>query len=391
MNNLTEELLNEIRRRGGLRLPEHTDPWTRHLISQAKKLIEFQRVRFAAMYFEGRGLNLHAAIYNSPSPAAFSSLPKKDRSSRDVLIGISYGYVYNAACLASFMLSRRDMFVEVGACQNEMARLPLNWIPSKMVDSDIHPMKPNCPVREAFSFFLLSRFIENVFMHEVSHLVRGHNGLIREAAGGGSGEGGSSEQSPTPPVLTALSMQALEFDADLGSIEESLDFSRAIEKAFLNGKMSGSKPSVRQAYKCLNLDLKHAAKYIFIAMYLPLRMLGHSTWCREFQESLGHPTALIRMIFLVFIFGNYILAEEIYGMTPDEAKELAFEWAGECEHMYMTIQNQDPDPEGFVCAWKSPDALQYMNDIEAEYGRLEPLLSPHVIEFSFKNVVGGCG
>lgn len=342
------------------------------------------------MYFEGAGLNLRAVIYNSPRPGAFSSLPKNDLLSRDVLIGISYGLVYNAACLASFMLSRRDMFVEVGECHKEMVALPLNWIPSEMVGSDIHPMKPACPVREAFSFFLLSRFIENVFMHEVSHLVRGHNGLLREVAVGMSGRCSSSTRSPASPVLTALSMQALEFDADFGSIEESWNYSHAIRRAFVTGKIPEHKAGVSQALACLHVDLKQAAKYIFIAMYLPLRMVGNASWCREFQDSLGHPTPLIRMLVLVNMFGSVFLAEECYELTPDEAKELALEWAGECEKIYMAIQNQDANPDGFISVWKSPEASRYMHDVTTEYERLEPFLLPHVIEFTFENGVGGC-
>lgn len=77
------------------------------------------------------------------------------------------------------MLSRGDMFAEVGAASLEGDGTPLPYIPSNLAGSDIIPSRPKCDVRKNFSIFFLVKFIESVFMHEVSHLVRGHVGYVR--------------------------------------------------------------------------------------------------------------------------------------------------------------------------------------------------------------------
>jgi hypothetical protein len=378
-DNFPQELLSIIESRGGVMLPEHTDPWTRHLISQARSSINIQKNRIEAMYFKENGLSLHAAVFNSLSPEAFSSISSKERSDGGTLIGISYGFVFNAACLVSLMLGRNDMFLEVGDPKMEKSGSALTYIPSNLANSEIHPVQPKCPVRKAFSAFLLAKFIDSVFFHEAAHLIRGHLGLVRE-----NGAVVWTERHKEAIKLPPLAKQALEFDADIGAIEESCNYFFTLRERILEGKLSDPDISITKALMCLNVDVVRAAKYIFMSMYLPLRMFEVDHWMLKSQEPLSHPTQPIRMLCLVYTFSDSMLTDESFGFTPEQAKETAFAWAIECERNYMALQDREIAPNGLASAWNSPETCQYIDSIRSEYLRLEPLIAPHVIEFSFK-------
>ncbi|WP_155769844.1 hypothetical protein [Burkholderia vietnamiensis] len=378
-DNLPQDLLSIIERRGGVILPEHTDPWTRHLISQATSSIEIQRNRIEAMYLKENGLSLHAAVFNSLSPEAFSSISSEENSNGDALIGVSYGFIFNAACLVSLMLARNDMFVEVGDPTIEKSDVALSYIPSNLADSGIHPAQPNCPIRKAFSVYLLSKFIDSIFFHEATHLIRGHLGLVRK-----NGVAIWAEKDQGAVKLPPLARQALEFDADSGAIEESCDYFFLLREKIVNGILSSPDASIAKALALLNSDIVQAARYIFMSMYLPLRMFEVDFWMLESQEPLSHPAQPIRMLFLVYIFSVSVLSDDFFCLSPEKAKETALEWAIECERNYMALQDRELAPDGLASAWNSPEASQYIDSIRAEYLKLEPLLAPHVIEFSFK-------
>lgn len=377
MSVFPQELVDVIASRGGLDSPTHSDPWTRHLISQGTSAIEIQRKRIEAIYFKTNGLSLHSAIYNSLVPGAFSYLSRQDNPERRALVGISYGFIYNAACLASLMLGRNDMFTEVGSPQKEVLRSPLSYIPSNLADSEIHPIRPNCPIRRAFSAFLLARFVESVFMHEVAHLVRGHLGFISKTDALSWSEGDEASLG-----LESLTKQALEFDADTGAVEESCNYFLVIREQLLTGKLRAHDNTTLDALKCLNSDLFQGAKYVFMAMYLPLRMFEVHHWERKSQADQSHPRPPIRMLYLMFNFGLGVLSDEIFGLNPELAKETVLRWAHECEKNYMALQDLDIDPRGLASAWNSNESAKYIESIHTELSRIEPLLAPHVIKSS---------
>ncbi|WP_152603469.1 MULTISPECIES: hypothetical protein [Burkholderia] len=379
MDNIPQDLLTIIQERGGVILPEHTDPWTRHLISQAKSAIDNQKNIIEAMYFKNNGLTLHATVFGSLSPEAFSSISSNEKSRGDMLIGISYGFIFNAACLVSLMLARSDMFTEVGDPGMEKADIVLSYIPSNLADSGIHPVQPNCPIRKAFSVYLFAKFIDSVFFHETAHLIRGHLGLARE-----NGAAIWTEKDKGTIKLSSLGRQALEFDADSGAIEESCNYFFALREQIIKGNLSGPNVPITKALELLNSDVVRSAKYIFMSMYFPLRMFEVDRWTLELQAPLSHPTSPIRMLFLVYIFSDSVLSDEFFCFTPEQAKEAVFEWAIECERYYTALQDIEIAPDGLASAWKSPEASQYIDSIRSEYAKLESLLAPHVIDFSFK-------
>lgn len=361
--------------RGGLEFPSHPDAWTRHLISQVASGLEQYRKRIEQRYFDGLGMQLRCGIYNDLKARAFSALSSQAQPDKMAFIGISYGFVFNAACLATMMLSRSDMLTEVGSPEIESQANPISHIPSSMADSPFNPTQPICPIRKAFAAFLTVRFVESVFMHEVSHLVRGHLGLIQSL-----GVFNWSEGDDMPGHLEALTKQALEFDADVGAIEEGFDYLFCVRHAFSIGHFKNADPDSLRALEILYADGPSAAKYSFMGMYLPLRMFEHLHWKRDLQNGSSHPHPPIRMLYLMFIYS--LALEEALDLSKDSAQVAVSEWARECEANYMALHGETIDPSGIRSAWLSSEGGAYIDDIHKELERLAPELARHVIQMS---------
>ncbi|VVQ03449.1 hypothetical protein PS925_02537 [Pseudomonas fluorescens] len=363
--------------RGGLDLPSHPDAWTRNLISQAASGLEHYRERIEKLYFDSIGTQLRCGIYNELKARAFAALSSQVQPDKVAFIGISYGFVFNAACFATMMLSRNDMLTEVGSPEKEFPPNPISNMPSSMADSPFHPSQPVCPIRKAFAVFLTVRFVESVFMHEVSHLVRGHLGLVQSL-----GAFNWSEGDDMPGHLAALSKQALEFDADTGAIEESFSYLFGIQHAFSIGHFKNADPATLRALEILYADGLSAAKYSFMGMYLPLRMFEHLHWERDLQNGSSHPHPPIRMLYLMFIYSLALV--EGLDVNKDSAQVAVDEWTKECEANYMALHGATIDPSGIRSAWLSPEGDAYIYDIHNELERLAPELARHVIHMSFK-------
>lgn len=374
---LPYDLQVTLDQRGGLELPSHPDAWTRNLISQASSGLEQYRERIEKLYFEGIGTQLRCGIYNELKARAFAALSSQVQPDKVAFIGISYGFVFNAACFATMMLSRNDMLTEVGSPEKESPPNPISNMPSSMADSPFHPSQPVCPVRKAFAVFLTVRFVESVFMHEVSHLVRGHLGLVQNL-----GALNWSEGDDMPGHLAALSKQALEFDADTGAIEESFNYLFGLQHAVSIGQFKKAAPATLRALEILYADGPSAAKYSFMGMYLPLRIFEHLHWERELQNGNSHPHPPIRMLYLMFIYSLALV--EGLDLNKDSARETVDEWTRECEANYMALHGETIDPSGIRSAWLSPETDAYIDDIHNELERLAPELERHVIEMSFK-------
>lgn len=363
--------------RGGLELPSHPDAWTRYLISQAASGLEQYRERIQKLYFDGIGTQLRCGIYNELKARAFAASSSQIQSEKVAFIGISYGFVFNAACFATMMLSRNDMLTEVGSPEKEPPPNPISNMPSSMADSPFYPSEPVCPVRKAFAVFLTVRFVESVFMHEVSHLVRGHLGLIQSL-----GAFSWSEGDDMPGQLAALSKQALEFDADTGAIEESFSYLFGLQHALSIGHFKNSDPATLRALEILYADGPSAARYSFMGMYLPLRMFEHLHWERNLQIGSSHPHPPIRMLYLMFIY-TLALVDGL-DLNMDSARVAVDEWTRECEVNYMALHGETIDPSGIRSVWLSPEADTYIHDIHNELERLESELARYVIHMSFK-------
>ncbi|AOE61138.1 hypothetical protein LOY64_19005 [Pseudomonas corrugata] len=374
---LPSDLQATLDAKGGLELPSHPDAWTRHLISQVASGLEQYRKRIEQLYFDGIGVKLHCGIYNESEARAFAALSSQVQPDKVAFIGISYGFVFNAACFATMMLSRSDMLKEVGSPEKEPQPNPISHMPSSMADSPFHPAQPACPIRKAFAAFLTVRFVESVFMHEVSHLVRGHLGLIQSLGGLNWSEGDDM-----PGHLAALTKQALEFDADGGAIEESFNYLFSVQHAFSIGHFKNADPAALRALEILYADGPSAAKYSFMGMYLPLRMFEHLHWERDLQNGSSHPHPPIRMLYLMFIYSLALV--EALDLDMDSAKITVGEWARECEANYMALHGEKIDPSGIRSAWFSPEGGTYIDDIHNELERLAPELARHVIHMSVK-------
>jgi hypothetical protein len=374
MSNLPQELRDHIESRGGLGLPRHSDPWTRHLISQGTQAIALQSKRMETIHFKAAGIKLHSGVFNSPSPSAFVYISPQDYPEKIAFIGVSYGLIFNSACLATMMLGRNDMLKDVGSSTAEKAPIPLPYIPSNLADSAFHPIEPVCPIRKAFSAFLLARFVESVFMHEVSHLIRGHVRFIRN-----QGALNWSEGDEALAQIEPLTKQALEFDADIGAVEESFNYFAVLREKLHSGEIRSPDPVIIEALKSLYALPLQAAKYIFASMYLPLRMFEHVNWERKLQDSKSHPNPPIRMLYLMLTFGAGILNDELFNLDSESAKEIVFQWAYECELNYMALQGMAIAPQGLISAWRSTEANGYIDEIHEELERLEPQLAPYAI------------
>ncbi|MCE0963482.1 hypothetical protein [Pseudomonas putida] len=321
-------------------------------------------------------MQLRCGIYNELNARAFAALSSQVQPHKVAFIGISYGFVFNAACFATMMLSRNDMLKEVGSPEKESPPNPLSNMPSSMADSPFHPAQPVCPVRKAFAVFLTVRFVESVFMHEVSHLVRGHLGLIQSLGAFSWSEGDDMTEH-----LASLSKQALEFDADTGAIEESFDYLFGVQHAFSTGRFKGADPAALQALEILYANGPSAAKYSFMGMYLPLRMFEYLHWERDLQNGSSHPHPPIRMLYLMFVYTLALV--EAMDLNKDSAQETVDEWAKECETNYMALHGETIDPSGIRSALLSPDSDTYIGEIHNELERLAPELDRHVIHMSF--------
>ncbi|WP_241082641.1 hypothetical protein [Achromobacter xylosoxidans] len=374
---LPSDLQATLDARGGLALPSHPDGWTRHLISQVASGLEQYRKRIDKLYFDGTPVQLRCSIYNDLKARAFSALSSQAQPNKVAFIGISYGFVFNAACFATMMLSRSDMLTEVGSPEKESEAVPISYMPSSMADSEFHPAQPVCPIRKAFAAFLTVRFVESVFMHEVSHLVRGHVGLIQS-----QGAFNWSEGDDVPGDLAALTKQALEFDADVGAVEESFNYLFSIQNAFSIGHFKNADPASRRALEILYADEPSAVKYSFMGMYLPLRMFEHLHWEREVQNGSSHPHPPIRMLYLMFVYSQALV--EALDMPAESAQVEIDEWARECETNYMALHGETINPSGVLSAWRSPEAGAYINDIHNELERLAFELGRHAMHMSSK-------
>jgi hypothetical protein len=275
------------------------------------------------------------------------------------------------------MLSRSDMLTEVGSPEKEPQADPISHMPSSMADSPFYPAQPVCPIRKAFAAFLTVRFVESVFMHEVSHLVRGHLGLIQSL-----GAFDWSEGDDVPGDLAALTKQALEFDADGGAIEEGFNYLFCVQSAFSIGHFKNADPATLRALEILYADGLTAAKYSFMGMYLPLRMFEHLNWERDLQDDISHPHPPIRMLYLMFVYSLALV--EALDLHKDSAQIAVDEWARECETNYMALHGQTINPSGILSAWLSPEGGAYINDIHSELERLAPELARHVIHMNLK-------
>ncbi|MDR6094796.1 hypothetical protein [Stenotrophomonas sp. SORGH_AS_0321] len=374
---LPHDLQVMLNTRGGLELPSHPDAWTRHLISQVASGLEQYRKRIENLYFKAIGMKLRCGIYNELNARAFSSLSSQAQPAKVAFIGISYGFVFNAACLTTMMLSRSDMLTEVGSPEKETQADPISHMPSSMANSQFHPAQPACPIRKAFAAFLTVRFVESVFMHEVSHLVRGHLGLIQSL-----GAFDWSEGDDVPGGLAALTKQALEFDADGGAIEEGFNYLFSVQHALSIGYFKSADPASLLALQILYADDSSAAKYSFMGMYLPLRMFEHLHWERDLQDESSHPHPPIRMLYLMFVYSLALV--EALSLHKDSAQIAIDEWAMECEANYMALHGETINPSGIRSAWLSPEGDTYINDIHNELERLAPKLAIHAIHMNFK-------
>ncbi|XVN15322.1 hypothetical protein QZH47_02465 [Pseudomonas corrugata] len=142
---LPSDLQATLDAKGGLELPSHPDAWTRHLISQVASGLEQYRKRIEQLYFDGIGVKLHCGIYNESEARAFAALSSQVQPDKVAFIGISYGFVFNAACFATMMLSRSDMLKEVGSPEKEPQPNPISHMPSSMADSPFH--QPSLPAQ----------------------------------------------------------------------------------------------------------------------------------------------------------------------------------------------------------------------------------------------------
>jgi hypothetical protein len=376
MMDFPEDLQREITYRGGLDLPRHADAWTRHLIAQVIKAMEQYRSRVEQMYFVQAGIELKCAVYNSHEAAAFSYLSPASHPKKIAFIGVSYGFIFNSVCLASLMAARRDMLSEVGSPDLEKGSVSLTYMPSTMSDSELHALEPICNVRKAFSAFLAVRFVESIFMHEASHITRGHLGLKQSAGLRPSISGGRPISNLEP-----LTLQAIEFDADEGAVEEVFNYFSVVQEQLSKGAITSSDGAAIKGLESLYADSLRAAKFAFQVMYLPLRLFQHTSWERKYQAGQSHPLPPIRMLYLVYVFSAGVLSDEEFGLSTDTAKETVLSWAAECESNYMAFCGEPIDAQGLLSAWHSPESTDYIGEIQAELIRLEPLLAKYKMPF----------
>lgn len=343
-----EKLQAELQKREDINFSDdNLSKWAKQIIDIAENITKLQTKRMNKAYFKKEETTLLYKIHKTTKAEAFCWKEKEI-----AFIGISYGLIYNAACLISYAMCNRLIFPDVGNASLEEEPSPiLTYMPSSLLDSDFQPQEPKCKIRKFFIVILLERIISNIFFHEAGHLIHGHLDFIKE-----------NSLTETSTVLAdpnlVFTRHALEFHADNRALEETFNYCLFFKESYSLGQDTPTKRLLDSEYES---DEK-IIRLNFIAAYFMLRAYEYTNWDFEEQKKTTHPAPNIRMVQL--LISSESILTDFLKKNDYQSRDLIEEWCIEAELYYAKIKNEELNLEGIKSVLESKKIMEYINKVK---------------------------
>lgn len=368
LTQVSDRVATTIQRRGGIfNASEEESDYTQKLIENAISRFAHHTDLANQIYFSPLGKKLRFAIINCPKIGAFACVDDDSI----YLIGIYIGSVFVFSSLVTRMLNNKFIFPYVGNPEKEGDCGFSSFIPIEIDRKEFSPCRPRCQVRSIFSRFLMLTVMDFIFLHELSHIVRGHLGLKNKISFGS----GMSERVP----FDEKEEQALELDADVGATEELINYSNIIRGAREKLRVNSSDPlgiAWRDFYE-FPLD---TIKFSFFASYSSLRVTNVNYWSRESQSTIKQPLPPFRMGLLMKVYADDVLPQ--FDFTSDQSIELVNAWCLEAEQAFVDLQQESGqgklDLDGINTFFDSVE--DYFESVVLAYEDLKDDLKNHSFE-----------
>jgi hypothetical protein len=291
-------------------------------------------------------------------PSAFSS--RAEIPAPFEFIGISHGTIAVAMDRFNRILAHPENFLQVGDPTREVAPPAIQLADMPLMNLDWWRWAtPNCPIRRYFADLLAMTYVEIVALHEYSHLVNGHVGLLNERG------------SPREPLL----LQTLEMDADSTAALYAIEMGR-LKQIVWHGVQNSANADFRAAWQIAFSTPRRCFITLLIAGYTFLRTFDKS-WDLPAQADGTHPQHAIRMRMLADCLQENLRNRPVPGYSTEQFVIDAGNVFGTTDLAIARMTGSEPNREVWESAFVGRAAAEYFYRLERKWAEVRLELDRH--------------
>ena len=201
------------------------------------------------------------------------------------LIGINFASLLLVEDYFFALLSRPDLFQEVGDPSLEIMKFEQFEAYTTSDESRCPRFSPECPVRAQYALLLMFIALEYMFLHEVTHILSGHHLYLRKR-NVLSANAPLRMQSRRTPFDKARLQQTVEFDADWYAFQ-------------IQSEMVRSNAGILCDYSQLNLSKETLLRAVVVAMLTYFLFLNTTNHPLSRYKMHSHPHPYLRILTFV--------------------------------------------------------------------------------------------
>lgn len=323
LEEVSEDIATTIQGRGGL-FDESTidEVFYKHLFDNSIDHFAHLTQLATEHYYGGSGRTLKFGILKAPKIGAFACVGEDDID----FIGIYFGTISLVSAIFTRLMSNPNNLAHVGDASLEIYAGQTHFIPAQEDLEHFSPCRPACAIRSAFSKFLALTGLDFIFGHEITHITRGHLGVIKMT------------KHPDPEKrrckLSSIENQALELDADCGATQRTLEFSSLV-RGWRHQLRVEADDSLGISWREFYANEFKTIGYCFFTSYLTLRMTSPDSWDLATQQKIAQPLPPYRMGILMQAYVSVL--KQLFDWPPEEARTQISAWCVESEQALANL------------------------------------------------------
>lgn len=370
VDDVSKDIAKTIESRGGLYEESIIkDKFYKHLFNSAVEHFAHLTQVTTGLYYKESGRRLKFGIINTTRIGAFASIGEEDID----FVGIHFGTISLVSAMFTRMMSNPNILPTVGDSGSEIHGGYIHFIPLQEDLANFSPCRPACSIRSTFSKFLVLTGLDFIFGHEVTHITRGHLGLLKKIR--------YSDPDGQRREFSLLENQGIELDADCGAAQMTLEYSDYIRslRHMLPVKSSNS---LGIAWREFYADEFKTIEYCFFASYLTLRMTSPPCWDIGSQQGVRQPLMPYRMGTLMQVYVIALMQNN--RLSFENARANVFNWCFKAEQAHVDLLAESGKGELQISAIES--FFNGIGDYNEKVFEAKETLENELSEFEMKEL-----